>query len=102
MQIATHWQPAYALPSAPVRQRKSRAVHRRAYMFYGRSRTAQKILRVIEQHKGISAGEVVAKTRLSGAGAYIKTLEADGYVICKLQRVPGVHQRIKHYWPNHD
>lgn len=103
--IATHWQPSYTPPPMKPVAPLPKIVHndpphRRAYIVYGRSKTAQKVYRAIETGDGVSAGDLIGMTKLSGACAYIKTLESDGMIICRLKPVPTAKQRVKHYYPS--
>lgn len=101
--MKTIWQPSYTPPTVareprPVYKPANRKPHRRAYLDFHCSKTAQKVLDVIEQEDGITASDMIYKTRLAGVGQYIKTLLVDGYLICKPLPVPHANQRVFHYW----
>ena len=102
MQVKTIWQPSYTpapqVPHIPMRRNHDACNPRRAYLSFGQSKTAQKVLKLIETHDGVSVGDLITKSKLQGAGQYVKTLEQDGYIVCKMRRVPAVRQSVKHYW----
>ena len=107
MQISTQWQTAYYTPPAPVakppprirreRPERSNGV-RRAYLVFGRSKTAQRVYNTIKTHDGLTVMDLIEKTKLIGVGHYIKTLCEDEMLISKPLRLPHANQAVRHYW----
>ena len=103
----TQWQTAYYTPPPAVekpaprirrdRPERSNGV-RRAYLVYGRSKTAQKVYNTIKQHDGLTVMDLIEKTKLTGVGHYIKTLCEDEMLISKPLPVPHANQAVRHYW----
>lgn len=71
---------------------------RRAYMVFGRSKTAQTVYNAIKQHDGITQMDLVTKTKLIGVGAYIRTMEEDEMLERKLVKLPHSRRLVNHYW----
>jgi len=101
MQVRTIWQPSYTPPklimAAPIVEREPRNF-KRAYLSFGRSKTAQKVLHTIKTQNGVTAMDLIMQTKLVGVGQYIRTLNADGLLTSKMMPVSHTRQKVRHYW----
>ena len=103
MQVKTIWQPAYTPPKLimeapkPIIEREPRNF-KRAYLSFGRSKTAQKVLHTIKSQDGVTAMNLIMQTKLVGVGQYIRTLSADGLLTSKMMPVSHTRQKVRHYW----